>query len=452
LNGSRKLQLGYGVVLKTTPSRRQKAEYKEGGDLKLVRHYAGSCEFDDNKVTGDKRKVYYIDNGNEPVALYEKKNGTGNFYYICSDALGSIEIITDQNRIKIMDVGYDALGNRRDHVSWALTKNPGTYFIDRGYTGHEHIDKLGVINMNGRMYDPAIGLFLSPDIIIQNPDLSINYNRYSYTLNNPLKYIDPSGWYYESNLYDPDAQGAYSPENYYDYSDYSYSIGDGYWDNIRHIKEWKKNEYNLNPKTGEYENVFGEKLETSRNYTYITMFYKASKELILIYDKNGNLKLFIFPGEPYTAGMKVPLIVPDGFTAAGGGDEFGGYEALSHGGHITHIVAGGYEAAISATLKDIRQTVKLVGTEAEVAKLIGNIGRVAKGAGYVGEGIVVLANGYNVYTNPTAENWARAGVSSLAIGVNALNFIVPGLGLGLSIGITAIDAAGGFNWFYDAMK
>jgi hypothetical protein len=50
--------------------------------------------------------------------------------------------------------------------------------------------------MNGRVYDPWLGRFLSPDPFVQAPTYSQNYNRYSYALNNPLKYIDPSGYYY----------------------------------------------------------------------------------------------------------------------------------------------------------------------------------------------------------------------------------------------------------------
>ena len=46
---------------------------------------------------------------------------------------------------------------------------------------------------NARLYDPALGRFLSPDPYIQMPDFSQNFNRYSYCLNNPLIYIDPSG-------------------------------------------------------------------------------------------------------------------------------------------------------------------------------------------------------------------------------------------------------------------
>jgi len=46
---------------------------------------------------------------------------------------------------------------------------------------------------NGRMYDPLVGRFLSPDNFVQAPDFTQSFNRYSYCLNNPLIYTDPSG-------------------------------------------------------------------------------------------------------------------------------------------------------------------------------------------------------------------------------------------------------------------
>ena len=68
-----------------------------------------------------------------------------------------------------------------------------TIGYNRGYTGHEMMPEFGLINMNGRVYDPNLGRFLSPDNYVQMPDNSQNFNRYSYCLNNPLKYNDPSG-------------------------------------------------------------------------------------------------------------------------------------------------------------------------------------------------------------------------------------------------------------------
>lgn len=65
---------------------------------------------------------------------------------------------------------------------------------DRGFTGHEHLPSVfGLIDMNGRMYDPVLGRFLSPDPYVQSPDYAQNFNRYAYCFNNPLVYTDPSG-------------------------------------------------------------------------------------------------------------------------------------------------------------------------------------------------------------------------------------------------------------------
>jgi len=55
------------------------------------------------------------------------------------------------------------------------------------------LPEFGLINMNGRAYDPVLGRMLQVDNYVQNPFSSQSYNRYSYVLNNPLKYVDPSG-------------------------------------------------------------------------------------------------------------------------------------------------------------------------------------------------------------------------------------------------------------------
>jgi RHS repeat-associated protein len=75
----------------------------------------------------------------------------------------------------------------------------------RGFSAHEHLDAHGLIHMNGRAYDPALGRFLSVDPLIQNPLNSQNLNGYSYVLNNPLSGVDPTG--YECSPVDKDTAG-----------------------------------------------------------------------------------------------------------------------------------------------------------------------------------------------------------------------------------------------------
>jgi RHS repeat-associated protein len=55
------------------------------------------------------------------------------------------------------------------------------------------LDTTGLYFYNARYYDPAIGRFISADSIIPHFGDSQSLNRYSYCLNNPLKYIDPNG-------------------------------------------------------------------------------------------------------------------------------------------------------------------------------------------------------------------------------------------------------------------
>lgn len=93
--------------------------------------------------------------------------------------------LVDGNGTEVFAATYDAWGNR------TVTNN--TFPLRRGYTMHEHWDCFGLINMDGRFYDPVVGRFLSPYPYVQMPESSQDLNRYSYCMNNPLKYTDPNG-------------------------------------------------------------------------------------------------------------------------------------------------------------------------------------------------------------------------------------------------------------------
>ena len=141
--------------------------------------YAGTYE----KVTeGRRTREYYYLDGNT-IAIRE--NGTVRYYAAFTDQQGSVLSVFDENGVKVFDATYDAWGRQ------TVTRN--TIGLHRGYTGHEMMPEFGLINMNGRLYDPTLGRFLSPDNYVQEPGNSQSFNRYSYCLNNPLKYTDPSG-------------------------------------------------------------------------------------------------------------------------------------------------------------------------------------------------------------------------------------------------------------------
>ncbi len=107
--------------------------------------------------------------------------------------MGSYETITNYKGDIVEKLSFDPWGRKRNPIDWTYTPSPFDNIFDRGYTGHEHIYEFGIINMNGRLYDPWLGRMLSPDPYVQAPTYSQNFNRYSYAFNNPLKYSDPDG-------------------------------------------------------------------------------------------------------------------------------------------------------------------------------------------------------------------------------------------------------------------
>lgn len=121
-------------------------------------------------------------------------------YYLHRDYLGSIIAISDVTGVAVERRQFDAWGNlaklQQNGIAIALPTDgtsAGLMMLDRGYTGHEHLAEVGLIHMNGRLYDPTLRSFLMPDNFIQQPENTQNYNRYAYVLNNPLMYTDPSG-------------------------------------------------------------------------------------------------------------------------------------------------------------------------------------------------------------------------------------------------------------------
>lgn len=142
-------------------------------------------------------------------------------HYLLRDHLGSVQVIADADGNVLERLLYDPWGKPRK--ASGLDDGSGSTVQDRGFTDHEHLAELGLIHMNGRIYDPKIGRFLSPDPVVQSPFFSQNYNRYSYVLNGPLFYTDPSGYcVYEIPC--PDVMRYAIDGSFYTYS----SIRDGY--------------------------------------------------------------------------------------------------------------------------------------------------------------------------------------------------------------------------------
>lgn len=165
------------------------------GSKRLTRYYLGDC-YEIDYAPGSRIEKLYLfgDYYNASSVYYKYNNWAEQYYNILRDYLGSITHITFASGNLRSEQSYDAWGRLRDPETHAVdVTNTIRPLLGRGYTGHEFIPYYGLVNMNARLYDPAVGRFLSPDPFVQTPDNPQNFNRYSYCLNNPLKYTDPSG-------------------------------------------------------------------------------------------------------------------------------------------------------------------------------------------------------------------------------------------------------------------
>nr|WP_276597615.1 RHS repeat-associated core domain-containing protein [Pelomonas aquatica] len=131
--------------------------------------------------------------------------------YWHKDHLGSLITTTDHYGAVTARYAYDPFGKRRYTngtydsfgtliVDWSPTVNAGT---DRGFTGHEHLDDVGIVHMNGRLFDPTLGVFMQADPLVQDPFNLQNYNRYGYCYNNPMGCTDPSGFCFLGCFWQP---------------------------------------------------------------------------------------------------------------------------------------------------------------------------------------------------------------------------------------------------------
>lgn len=162
----------------------------------LRKHYSadGTMEIKENIVTGNTEFITYIGGDAYSAPIILKSDGTTQkYYYLHRDYQSSILAITDENGAIIEKRRFDVWGNIVEIKDGAGNNLNQLTFIDRGYTGHEHLQGVALIHMNGRLYDPMAHRFLQPDNNIQDPYNTQNYNRYSYVLNNPSKYTDPTG-------------------------------------------------------------------------------------------------------------------------------------------------------------------------------------------------------------------------------------------------------------------
>jgi len=142
--------------------------------------------------------------GGVAIATFYQATGIDQTRYQHTDHLGSVTALSDEGGQIAAQMAFDPWGQRRNGNDWntvwqqwtmGMTPVWAQSAIDitpRGYTGHEHVDEMGIIHMNGRIYDALLGRFLQADPFVED---STTLNRYTYVHNNPLSLTDPSGFF-----------------------------------------------------------------------------------------------------------------------------------------------------------------------------------------------------------------------------------------------------------------
>jgi RHS repeat-associated protein len=143
----------------------------------------------------------YIYAGSRPVVVVMRNTaGAIKVRSLLVDHRGSISsIVTDSTGASLVSERFTAYGSRREASTWNGAPTSGELatmngVTREGYTFQTVLGSMGLNHMNGRIEDSVTGRFLSPDprgIIRGNTQ---SWNRYSYVNNNPLSFVDPSGF------------------------------------------------------------------------------------------------------------------------------------------------------------------------------------------------------------------------------------------------------------------
>ncbi|PWN65327.1 RHS repeat-associated core domain-containing protein [Chryseobacterium viscerum] len=175
------------------------------GEGKFTKFYSedGSFEVVKDNTTGKEKHVLYIGGSPYESSIIYLKNYNetdGSYKFLHKDYIGSILAISDEAGNKLEQRHFDAWGNfthlqigNGAIIADKNTIDNASLLIERGYTSHEHFAEVGIIHMNGRLYDPLLRRFLNADENIQDPTNTQNYNKYGYVMNNPLMFNDPNG-------------------------------------------------------------------------------------------------------------------------------------------------------------------------------------------------------------------------------------------------------------------
>ena len=186
---------GTEITFAYAPDRSRYFKFSTDGTKWTKTNYAGGLFEREINSDGKIKYKHFIQAAGQTIAIHTRdENLVQNTEYLLRDYQGSVVAITSNSGAVKAQLDFYAFGSRRE-VSGSLISNVAALF-NRGYTGHEHLDDVGLIHMNGRVYDPMLGRFISADPNVQAPKNLQSLNRYSYVMNNPMTLVDPSGFFF----------------------------------------------------------------------------------------------------------------------------------------------------------------------------------------------------------------------------------------------------------------
>jgi RHS repeat-associated protein len=146
------------------------------GSAVTTTHYVGG--YYERAINGAARRYYRL---GDQVVLYD---GTA-YHTLYGDHLNSATLTTNASGTKTSETRYYPYGAHR--YDW------GNDPSERDFTGQRRDAEIALLDYVARRYSPYLGRFVSPDSIVPQPGNPQSLNRYSYVLNNPLRYTDPTG-------------------------------------------------------------------------------------------------------------------------------------------------------------------------------------------------------------------------------------------------------------------
>jgi RHS repeat-associated protein len=146
------------------------------------------------RIEAGERVVAQIVRTRDNLGAYTTSN-----QYLHDDDLGSTVLVTASAGMGDVDTvartSSDPWGRARNPDNWnAWQTDAQAGAVGIGFTGHRAELDHGLIDADGRMYDPTSGRFMAPDPLVTQAYAGATYNRYAYVGNRPLRFTDPSGW------------------------------------------------------------------------------------------------------------------------------------------------------------------------------------------------------------------------------------------------------------------